>query len=155
MRAKFRIYIEVISAISIVLSLVFLGLEVNTYNKLSKASIRQSLNETDMEVGKMHLDQEVIVQARYKLARNQELTDFEEYMMIEYQSFNYRDFDNSFYQYRMGLFDENAWLAYRRVIKDDLQNNKYVKEMWKNYKQRFSLEFQNEIEGLRKIATNN
>ena len=150
MRAIFRIYIEVISAISIVLSLVFLGLEVNTYNKLSKASIRQSLNETDMEVGKMHLDQEVIVQARYKLARNQELTDFEEYMMIEYQSFNYRDFDNSFYQYRMGLFDENAWLAYRRIIKDDLQNNKYVKEMWKNYKQRFSLEFQNEIEGLRK-----
>ena len=51
----------------------------------------------------MHLNQEVIVQARYKLARNQELTDFEEYMMIEYQSFNYRDFDNSFYQYRMGL----------------------------------------------------
>ena len=50
----------------------------------------------------------------------------------------------------MGLFDENAWLAYRRIIKDDLQNNKYVKEMWKNYKQRFSLEFQNEIEGLRK-----
>ena len=71
-------------------------------------------------------------------------------MMIEYQSFNYRDFDNSFYQYRMGLFDENAWLAYRRIIEDDLQNNKYVKEMWKNYKQRFSLEFQNEIEGLRK-----
>jgi len=98
----------------------------------------------------MHLDQDVIIQARYKLARNQELTDFEEYMMIEYQSFNYRDFDNSFYQYRMGLFDENAWLAYRRIIKDDLQNNKYVKEMWKNYKQRFSLEFQNEIEGLRK-----
>jgi len=150
MRAKFRIYIEVISAICIVLSLVFLGLEVNTYNKLSKASIRQSLNETDMEVGKMHLNQEVIVQARYKLARNQELTDFEEYMMIEYQSFNYRDFDNSFYQYRMGLFDENAWLAYRRIIEDDLQNNKYVKEMWKKYKQRFSLEFQNEIEGLRK-----
>ena len=85
MRAKFRIYIEVISAISIVLSLVFLGLEVNTYNKLSKASIRQSLNETDMEVGKMHLNQEVIVKARYKLSRNQELTDFEEYMMIEYQ----------------------------------------------------------------------
>jgi len=155
MRAKFRIYIEVISAICIVLSLVFLGLEVNTYNKLSKASIRQSLNETDMEVGKMHLNQEVIVQARYKLARNQELTDFEEYMMIEYQSFNYRDFDNSFYQYRMGLFDENAWLAYRRIIEDDLQNNKYVKEMWKKYKQRFSLEFQNEIEGLRKNSDNN
>ena len=103
-----------------------------------------------MEVGKMHLNQEVIVQARYKLSRNEELTDFEEYMMIEYQSFNYRDFDNSFYQYRIGLFDENAWLAYRRIIEDDLQNNKYVKEMWKNYKQRFSLEFQNEIEGLRK-----
>ena len=103
----------------------------------------------------MHLNQEVIVKARYKLSRNQELTDFEEYMMIEYQSFNYRDFDNSFYQYRMGLFDENAWLAYRRIIEDDLQNNKYVQEMWKKYKQSFSLEFQNEIEGLRKNSDNN
>jgi len=27
--------------------------------------------------------------------------------------------------------------------------------MWKNYKQRFSLEFQNEIEGLRKHSDNN
>lgn len=60
MNNKFRFVIEIVSVLAIVLSLFFLGLEVNQSNTLAKASIRQSLNETDMDVYKMRLDKEAI-----------------------------------------------------------------------------------------------
>ena len=60
MNNKFRFIIEIISVLAIVISLIFLGLEVNQSNTLAKASIRQSLNETDMDVYEMRLDFEAI-----------------------------------------------------------------------------------------------
>mgnify|MGYP000999625649 CR=1 FL=1 len=147
MNNKVRFVIEIISVIAIVLSLIFLGLEVNQSNTLAKASIRQSLNETDMDVYEMRMDKEVITRAFYKIDNNLPLDEYEEYMIILFQTFNFRDFDNSFYQYRIGLFDENNWQAYRRIIKKLLED-KYVKIMLQNNNSDFSAEFQDELKSI-------
>jgi hypothetical protein len=75
------------------------------------------------------------------------LDEYEEYMSIQFQTFNFRDFDNSFYQYRIGLFDENNWQAYRRIIKKLLED-KYVKIMLQNSISDFSTEFQDELKSI-------
>jgi hypothetical protein len=148
MNDKVRFVIEIISVLAIVLSLVFLGLEVNQSNTLAKASIRQSLNETDMDVYEMRMDKEAITRAHYKIDTDLPLDDYEQYMMIQFQTFNFRDFDNSFYQYRLGLFDENNWQAYRRIIKKLLED-RYVKIMLENNMSDFSTEFQNELKSIK------
>ena len=147
MNNKFRFIIEIISVLAIVISLIFLGLEVNQSNTLAKASIRQSLNETDMDVYEMRMDKEAIIRAHFKIDNNLPLDEYEEYMIIQFQTFNFRDFDNSFYQYRIGLFDENNWQAYRRIIKKLLED-KYVKIMLQNNMSDFSTEFQNELKSI-------
>ena len=63
MNSKFRNIIEIISVFAIVLSLIFLALEVKQSNQLAKATIRQALNETDMEVYKVQMDEDVITKA--------------------------------------------------------------------------------------------
>ncbi|MDA1345238.1 MAG: hypothetical protein O3A07_06920 [Bacteroidetes bacterium] len=148
MNDKVRFVIEIISVLAIVLSLVFLGLEVNQSNTLAKASIRQSLNETDMDVYEMRMDKEAITRAHYKIDTDLPLDDYEQYMMIQFQTFNFRDFDNSFYQYRLGLFDENNWQAYRRIIKKLLED-RYVRIMLENNMSDFSTEFQNELKSIK------
>jgi hypothetical protein len=147
MNNKFRFIVEIISVLAIVISLVFLGLEVNQSNTLAKASIRQSLNETDMDVYEMRMDKEAITRAYYKIDNDLLLDEYEEYMIIQFQTFNFRDFDNSFYQYRIGLFDENNWQAYRRIIKKLLED-KYVKIMLQNSISDFSTEFQDELKSI-------
>ncbi|MDB2696072.1 hypothetical protein N9Y47_05660 [Flavobacteriaceae bacterium] len=144
MNSKFRNIIEIISVFAIVLSLIFLALEVKQSNQLAKATIRQALNETDMEVYKVQMDEDVITKALYKIKKNIPLDDYEAYQVNEFQTFNFRDFDNSFYQYRIGLFEENVWLAYRRIIKS-LLKDQYVTIMWKNSSHQFSFEFQEEV----------
>ena len=148
MNSKARFVVEIISVIAIILSLVFLGLEVNQSNILAKASIRQSLNETDMDVYEMRMDKEAIIRAHYKMDNNLPLDEYEQYMIIQFQTFNFRDFDNSYYQYRIGLFDENNWQAYRRIIKN-LIEDKYVKIMLETNISDFSKEFQDELKSIK------
>ena len=78
MNNKALFFLKIVSAIGILISLVFLGMEINQSNILAKASIRQSLNETDMEVYQMQMDQESITKALYKIEKGTPLDDYEE-----------------------------------------------------------------------------
>ena len=144
---NYRIIVELTSVVAIILSLMFLALEVKQSNQLAKAEIRQALNVTDMEVYKVQMEEDIIAKALYKINKNIPIDDYEEYQLNEFQRFNFRDFDNSFYQYRIGLFDENVWFAYRRIIKSLLTEN-YIMIMWGNSNQSFSIEFQDEVSNI-------
>jgi hypothetical protein len=144
---NYRIIVELTSVVAIILSLMFLALEVKQSNQLAKAEIRQALNVTDMEVYKVQMEEDIIAKALYKINKNLPIDDYEEYQLNEFQKFNFRDFDNSFYQYRIGLFDENVWFAYRRIIKSLLTEN-YIMLMWRNSNQSFSIEFQDEVSNI-------
>jgi hypothetical protein len=146
---NYRIIVELTSVVAIIFSLVFLALEVKQSNQLAKAEIRQALNVTDMEVYKVQMEEDIIAKALYKINKNIPIDDYEEYQLNEFQRFNFRDFDNSFYQYRIGLFDENVWFAYRRIIKSLLTEN-YIMLMWGNSNQSFSIEFQDEVNNILK-----
>ena len=93
------------------------------------------------------MEEDIIAKALYKINKNLPIDDYEEYQLNEFQKFNFRDFDNSFYQYRIGLFDENVWFAYRRIIKSLLTEN-YIMLMWGNSNQSFSIEFQDEVNNI-------
>ena len=145
MEHRMRLIIELISVAAIIVSLVFLGIEANQSNQLAKATIRQALNETDMEIYRVQMDEEIIPHALYKNDNNLPLNDYEQYNVNLYNVYNFRDFDNSFYQYRIGLFEQSDWLAYRRIIKSLLQDPTVLK-MWDNQSHVFSKEFKLEVE---------
>ena len=145
MEHRMRLIIELISAAAIIVSLVFLGIEANQSNQLAKATIRQALNETDMEIYRVQMDEEIIPHALYKNDNNLPLNDYEQYNVNLYNVYNFRDFDNSFYQYRIGLFEQSDWLAYRRIIKSLLRDPTVLK-MWDNQSHVFSKEFILEVE---------
>jgi len=144
MKNTYKQIIEIISSLAIVLSVIFLALEVNQSNQLAKSTIRQALNVSDMEICKVQMEEDVIAKSLHKIKKDIKLTDYEEYQVILFQNFNFRDFDNSFYQYRNGLFEKDVWLAYRRII-SDLLEDKYVMQMWNKHYSQFTTEFQKEI----------
>ena len=47
-----------------------------------------------MEVYKVQMEE-------YKINKNIPINDYEEYQLNHFQRFNFRNFDNSFYQYRV------------------------------------------------------
>ncbi|MDB4315085.1 hypothetical protein OAA00_02430 [Cyclobacteriaceae bacterium] len=98
-----------------------------------------------MEIYRVQMDEEIIPYALYKNDNNLPLDGYEQYNVNLYNMFNFRDFDNSFYQYRIGLFEQSDLLAYRRIIKS-LLHDPTVLKMWDNQSHIFSKEFKLEVE---------
>jgi len=54
-----------------------------------------------MEVYKVHMEEYKIKKVIYKKNKNIPINDYKEYQLNDFQRFNFRNFDNSFYQYRV------------------------------------------------------
>jgi hypothetical protein len=145
MAINYKQFVEKVSTLAILLSVVFLALEVSQSNQLAKSTIRQALNVSDMELWKIMLEEGVIAKSLFKMDNNLKLTKYEHYQVELFQTVNFRDYDNSFYHYSNGLFEEDVWLMYRNAIKQLLLRNNSVRKMWEKHNSEFSNEFQIEV----------
>lgn len=146
MDSKWRIIIEIVSSLAILTSLVFLGIETQQSNLLAKATVRQTINDNDIEYLETFLDPNVIPVANHKLKQGEALTDYEAQQIIWQQHINFRIFDNGYYQYQNGLLDEEEWLKYKSIIRTLCINNRYIQPMWDAYGANFSTSFQKQVD---------
>ena len=98
-----------------------------------------------MELWKIMLEEDVIAKSLFKIDNNLKLTKYEEYQVELFQTVNFRDYDNSFYHYSNGLFEEDVWLMYRKGIKQLLLRDLSARKMWEKHNSEFSNEFQIEV----------
>lgn len=134
--------INTLTAISLLVSLIFVAVQINQSNHLAKATVRQTINDNDVEFLKSYLDQTVVPIANYKLNTGDMLSDYEKQQIIWQQHINFRIFDNGYYQYKNGLLDESEWNKYLSIINTLLKVNPYVRVMWNTYGENFSKDFQ-------------
>lgn len=152
MDSKWRFLIELISSIAILISLLFLGIETRQSNLLAKATVRQTINDNDIEFLETYLDASTLPIANHKLATGEELSAYEIQQIIWQQHINFRIFDNVFYQFQNGLLDKEEWLKYKSIITTLLQTNPYVTTMWNQYGDNFSPSFQIQIAAIKSEA---
>lgn len=145
MNSKFKFLVEILSAIAILISLVFLAIEVNQSNLLARATVRQTINDNDVDYLETFLDSNSIPIANYKLKIGKELSKYEAQQIIWQQHINFRIFDNGYYQYQNCLLDKEEWLKYKSIIITLLEENPYVNKMWDDYGENFSDSFQIEV----------
>ncbi|MGC6421697.1 MAG: hypothetical protein ACON47_05860 [Flavobacteriaceae bacterium] len=134
--------INTLTAISLLVSLIFVAVQINQSNHLAKATVRQTINDNDVEFLKSYLDQTVVPIANYKLNTGDMLSDYEKQQIIWQQHINFRIFDNGYYQFKNGLLDESEWNKYLSIINTLLKVNPYVRVMWNTYGENFSKDFQ-------------
>ena len=134
--------INTITTISLLVSLLFVAIQINQSNHLAKATVRQTINDNDIEFLQSYLDEQVIPVANHKLNTGQELSEYEQQQIIWQQHINFRIFDNGYYQYKNGLLDESEWIKYMSIINTLIKTNPYVTQMWNRYGANFSDDFQ-------------
>lgn len=151
---KIKFIIDFIGSIALLISLLFLGIEINQSNAIAKATVRQTINDNDVEYLETFLDQKVVPKANHKLNLGEELSPYEAQQLIWQQHINFRVFDNGYYQFLNGLLDESEWLKYHSIIVTLFQTNPYVAEMWSIYGKNFSPPFQKQIEQIQSQLKN-
>ena len=120
---KNQSFINTLTAISLVISLVFVAIQTNQSNHLAKATVRQTINDNDIDFLKSYLDPEVVPKANHKLIMGHELSEYEKQQIIWQQHINFRIFDNGYYQYKNGLLDESEWQKYLSIINTLIKTN--------------------------------
>jgi len=155
MDSKFRFLVEIVSATAIIASLIFLAIEVNQSNLLARATVRQTINDNDVEYLETFLNSDVIPLANYKLKSGETLSKYEAQQIIWQQHINFRIFDNGYYQYQNGLLDKEEWLKYKSIITTLFEGNPYVTKMWDEFGDNFSKSFQMKVKNIIKELNQN
>ena len=134
-------YAEVVGGIAVLISLIYVGLEIrrNTKSSLSQTNMtaHESMANLSMEVGK---DAQLSSLLRKGLLSFNNLDDDEKFQFLTILTSLYRRYENVFYQNEKGLLENELWKGYSHSMTAFFNTNG-GKEFWKYRKDSFSASF--------------
>ncbi|MCP4727719.1 MAG: hypothetical protein GY863_21950 [bacterium] len=139
---------QIVSAIAVVLSLVYVGQQIKANTEATRSATRQSIAETDFEFISTILDPLTLLEAETKLLAGLDLSPSEHLALVERQHLNFRVFENAYYQFSTGLLEPETWERFRRIIRFLLTEREPAQTMWVQKKHFFDESFKTEIKSI-------
>ena len=134
-------YAEVIGGIAVLISLLYVGLEIhrNTKSSLSQTNMtaHESMANISLEIAK---DAELSSLVRKGLLSFNKLDDDEKFQFLTLLTSLYRRYENVFYQVEKGLLEDELWAGYSHSMTAYF-NTDGGKAFWKYRKDSFSTSF--------------
>lgn len=140
---------QVVSALAVVVSLLYVGLEIRANTEASHAATRQAIAQTDFEYVGATLDPLTLLEAEAKIEAGETLTPVEHFVLVERQHLNFRIFENAYYQHRIGLLGVETWERYRWIISRQLTMHEPASAMWEKFGPSFDDSFRAEVAAIR------
>ena len=133
---------EIAAATGVVISLIFVGLELQSNTEAVQAATREAINQKDMQFLSLRLDSSVLARAHAKRHKGEELSFLEETQLIQEDYVNFVSFEHSFRQYQKGVIAQDDWLRHENIVRMQIQGYDYSKLMWEYHHDTFTPEFQ-------------
>ncbi len=130
---------EVLGAAAVLITLIYLAIQVKQNVKLTKASIRESRTAASQRV-LLAIKEEAEL-----ITKNEPLTPAEELRVVLAYSTMFRDWEAYLYQYQQGLLDESEWLAIASAIENSLRRD-LVRRVWRQRRHIYSESLQREVD---------
>ncbi len=130
---------ELMGAAAVLITLIYLAIQVRQNVKLTKASIRESRTAGSQRVLLAIRDEAEII------VKSDQRTPAEELRIQQVFSAMFRDWEAYIYQREQGLLDESEWLAIASAIQNSLKRD-VVRKVWNERKQIYSALLQNEVQ---------
>lgn len=140
---------EIIAAIAVVVSLIYVGVQVRENTRATRATAAQSFVDTmNGYVGLINSSSSL---ADVLDKGSAGLSDMRSDEIIQFSAFHDQSFiafESYFYQWRDGILDERLWDTYRHALVD-LLHMEGGKEWWENRSHWFSQDFVREVARLK------
>jgi len=134
-------YAEIVSAIAVVASLVFVGIEVQQSNEIEKQFATRSLVNDWSNAISAYSDPELACLSMRMMNDRSNLT-LRETTQIEAVYWRiYKVYEELHYQYEDGMIDEPVWGGFRKNIEIEASYEGY-RVWWLGYRRTFSPRFQ-------------
>jgi hypothetical protein len=103
---------EILSSIAILITLVYLGIEIQQSAEATRADTRQSMLASDQQFLQTIIDSPELHLLWYK----PQLNDEEKVRLSYFLTTHFRMRESNWLQYRSGILDEDTWESYRQSI---------------------------------------
>jgi len=110
-------YADVIGGIAVIVSLIYVGVQIRRSAKSSLSQANQSAHESlanvSLEVAK---DPDLSSLTRKGMIAFEKLTEEEQFRFVLLMTTVFRRFENIFYQYEKGFLEKDLWEGYRQSM---------------------------------------
>ena len=138
---------EIAAATGVVISLIYVGLELQSNTEATQAATREAINQKDMQFWSLRLDSSLLARAHAKRLKGEELSFLEESQLIQEDYVNFVSFEHTFRQYQKGVITQDEWLRHENIVRIQIQGYEYSKLMWQDHHETFTPEFQELVNG--------
>ena len=104
---------EIVGAIAVVLTLLYLAIQIRQNNALLRSGSRQALVGNDVTSLTTNIQNAAVFA---KFASGQSLSEEDQLAVSFMFALDLRNREFEYFQYKNGLLDEQTWLSYRQVI---------------------------------------
>ena len=122
---------EIIGAVAIVISLVYVGQELNANTAAVQAASLQSVTNASSVSMLAVVENEDFARIRVQAMRDpSQLSETEQLRWFLYQRQMWLHFQNVWQQWELGTLDNGIWEGYERVICRDLLSDEATRQQW-------------------------
>ena len=143
---------QIIGVVAVVLSLIFIGIQIQQNTSATRAAVRQAVATNDIAYLNTTLNSEIIANANAKIADGKELNTVEREQLVWQQFVNFMIFETVHYNYQEGYIQKELWDRYETIMTRLLSNNIYARTAWHKYENAFTLSFIAEIQRIMKSS---
>jgi hypothetical protein len=126
-------YAEIAAAITVVISLIYVGRQVEENTAAIRSSTMQAVaNSSDIALQDQAADEDL---TRIRMTGNADISALTELESIRYMSFNrgqWLRMQNIYAQQKLGVLDEGFWYTYSRII-CDIYSPPGVRATWSDH----------------------
>jgi hypothetical protein len=125
---------ESVGAIAVVISLLYLALQLRRNSQISKATIRSEISQSAQNIlisSAGHSD------AIVKILTGEKLSPKERFELTMFNRASFRAYENFFYQKKLGLFDDSEWDGYMAAVSANL-SQPFTQEDWRAVREQYS-----------------
>jgi hypothetical protein len=138
--------IQILANVGVIAGIVFLAVELDQNSDQMTAQTRNNVAQSVIDNIEMGMDPRLVA-ATLKLQRGEPLTAEEGFLMDQLANATLRLWENTFYQYRVGLFDEEEIEADMAVWRELMQEDAFA-DHWRNRRLTYSRQFRDVIDEL-------
>ena len=137
---------RLITNISLISSLVFVGIQIKQNTTIAKSQIMAMEAEISQNYYLAIIDAELLSNAYTKMYANEELNSNETRQLNWHSYANFSSSNYKYWQYKNGMIDESEWIRKKKSIKWQFSVNQVYREAWSKMKFNFDPEFIEEFE---------
>ncbi|MEQ8314745.1 MAG: hypothetical protein RL839_00450 [Gammaproteobacteria bacterium] len=143
---KLNSWLTLLANLGVIAGIVFLAIEINQNSKAVTAQTRTDISQSVIQIMEVQRNPGVI-EAMRKRRSGEELSFEDNYYLENLARTTLRTWENTYYQYQNGLFDDEEFGADYRVWRNSIRAT-YMRTHWENARLNYSPSFRAAIDEL-------